>query len=369
METIGQVDVTGFEPNVPAMLWSSYNGQRKGDALADVLLGAYNPSGHLPFTWYENESELPPTSDYDIRPTATTPGRTYMYFNGPVSYPFGYGLSYSTFAYSNLRVDNSHLSANDTIQVSVDVTNTGTVGGNEIVELYANTPDADPSLQRPIKRLEGFQKVELAAGQTKTVTLPAEDRPDLAFFDQTLHRFVVDTGRYGIQISPSSADTAIQLQDFINVSGALTQKPNVLTVKPTMAGDAPRDITTRTVFPEGVTVTPSVTVSMNDDTLYGYVRKGLSKPFPSGMTFAYESNRPSVVKVDGDGSIHTVTNGVATITATVTRDSVSKSASFVVKGPFPTPPKSRERRADTPRRPRVPFRPSFPLLLPHPPTP
>ena len=87
METIGQVDVTGFEPNVPAMLWSSYNGQRKGEALADVLLGNVNPSGHLPFIWYQSIGQIPDITDYAIRPTATSPGRTYMYFRGPLCLP------------------------------------------------------------------------------------------------------------------------------------------------------------------------------------------------------------------------------------------------------------------------------------------
>lgn len=327
METIGPVDTTAFDSSVAGIVWSSYNGQRKGDALADVLLGDYNPSGRTPSIWPLNVGQLQPTTDYDIHPHNGLPGRTHWYFDDAVRYPFGHGLSYADFDYSNLQISDTTPSADDTIDVSVDVHNTSAVAGDEVVQLYAATPHAAPELQRPIKRLKGFKKVHFDPGETKTVTLPVKIA-DLAFFDDSLGRWVVDPS-YEIQVGRSSAD--IQETGDVDVAGALTPKVNVLTVKPTMAGDAARDVTTRTVFPEGATVTPSVTVSMNDDTLYGYVRKGLSKPFPSGMTFAYESNRPDVVKVDGDGTIHTVTNGVATITATVTHDSVSKSASFVVK--------------------------------------
>src|SRR5215468_4090370 len=171
METIGPQDVSSFESTTPAILWSSYNGMRKGDALADVLLGAYDPSGRTPETWYQSVDQIPSVYSYALRPVGPN-GRTYMYFNGPVSYPFGYGLSYTDFDFGNLRVSDDHPSADGTVLATVDVTNSGSVDGNEIVQMYVNTPDAAPSLARPIKRLEGFQKVFLAAGETKTITMP-----------------------------------------------------------------------------------------------------------------------------------------------------------------------------------------------------
>jgi beta-glucosidase len=328
METLGAVDVGRFESSVPAMIWSSYNGQRKGDALADVLLGKYDPSAHLPFTWYENDSELPPINDYNIRPTATTPGRTYMYFSGPVSYPFGYGLSYTSFKDSNLQVDQPQLNANDTFHVSVDVTNTGTAAGEDLVQLYISTPNAPAALQRPIKRLEGFQQVELAPGQTKTVTLTVKV-PNLAFFSDALNRYQVDDGRYGIQIGSSAAD--VLLQRFVTVSGALTPVPSVLTAQPTMPGDAARGIQQRVMFPEEVVVEPNLTVSMNDESLYGQISAGQSKPFPAGMSFTFTSDHPDVVNVAPDGTIRTISNGVATITATATYRGVSSSTQFVIR--------------------------------------
>ena len=117
-ETVGPNDITGFDDptpydstdaqvaaNPPAVLWSSYNGERTGQAIGDVLVGNYNPSGHLPSTWYHDVSDLPASTDYTLRPYGTTPGRTYMYYSGPISYPFGYGLSYSTYTYNNFHID------------------------------------------------------------------------------------------------------------------------------------------------------------------------------------------------------------------------------------------------------------------------
>jgi beta-glucosidase len=120
METIGPQDVTAFEPTTPAILWSSFNGMRKGEALADVLLGAYNPSGRTPETWYQSVDQIPSIYSYALRPVGPS-GRTYMYYNGPVSYAFGYGLSYSTFGFSNLQISNHNPTADDTVGVSVDV--------------------------------------------------------------------------------------------------------------------------------------------------------------------------------------------------------------------------------------------------------
>jgi beta-glucosidase len=330
METIGQVDVGSFQDSVPAMLWSSYNGQRKGDSLADVLLGNYDPSAHLPFTWYQSVNELPPITDYAIRPSAGSPGRTYMYFQGPVSYPFGYGLTYTTFKDPNLRIDRTRLHPNDSFHVSVDVTNTGSVAGRDLVQLYITTPDAAASLQRPVKRLEGFRQVSLDPGQTKTVTLTVKV-PNLAFFDQAVNRYRVDDGRYGVQISSSAADSDVQLQRFVTVGGSLTPQPSVLTAKPTMLDDAARAIQSRTIFPEHAVVVPQLSVSMQDESLYGYISAGNSKPFPRQMRLTFRSDHPDVVEATRRGRIFTLHNGVATITAIATYHGVSASTQFVVR--------------------------------------
>ena len=248
METVGEVDVTSFQNQVPALLWSSYNGQRKGESLADVVLGAYNPSGRLPFTWYQDVNKLPAIGDYTIRPTAADPGRTYMYYSGPVSYPFGHGLSYTDFRYSHLRVSSRNLDANGTLRVSADVTDTGSTAGDEVAQVYVTTPDAPAALQRPIKRLEGFTKVSLRPHQTKHVTFTIEV-PKLAFFSDDANRFKVDDGRYGIQLSTSSADADIQAQTFVRVSGELRPTPMTVTARAVAAGDAAQGTSQRVYFP------------------------------------------------------------------------------------------------------------------------
>ncbi|MBV9413763.1 MAG: glycoside hydrolase family 3 C-terminal domain-containing protein, partial [Solirubrobacterales bacterium] len=330
IESIGQVDVDSFRDNVPSLLWTSYNGQRKGDALADVVLGNYNPSGHLPFTWYENASDLPALDDYSIRPSSSSMGRTYMYYRGPASFPFGYGLSYTVFKTSNLRVDRTNLDANDTFHVSVDVTNTGSVVGKDLVQLYISTPGAPASMQLPIKRLEGFQQVELGPGQTKSVTLTVSV-PSLAFFNQSANRYDVYDGRYGIEIASSTADSDILAQRNVTVSGRLTPVPSVLTAQPTMLGDAQRGIQSRVMYPENATVIPQLTVSMNDESLFGFIEPGQSKRFPAGMRFTFSSDHPDVVAVEWGGTIRTLRNGVATITAKVTYRGVTRSTQFVVR--------------------------------------
>src|SRR5581483_4694560 len=330
IESIGQVDVDSFRDNVPSLLWTSYNGQRKGDALADVVLGNYDPSGHLPFTWYQNASDLPALDDYSIRPSSTSLGRTYMYYRGPQSFPFGYGQSYTSFKTSNLKVDRSHLDANDTFHASVDVTNTGSIAGKDLVQLYISTPDAPASMQLPVKRLEGFQQVELDPGQTKTVTL-AVSVPKLAFFNQGANRYEVYDGRYGVEIANSAADSDILAQRDVTVSGRLSAVPSVLSAKPTMLGDAERGIQSRVMYPEHATVTPHRTVSMNDESLYGFIEPGHSKRFPAGMRFSFSSDHPDVVAVEHGSVIRTLRNGVATITATVTYRGVTRSTQFVVR--------------------------------------
>ena len=327
LETMGQVDIGGFQSQVPALLWSSYNGQRQGAALADVLLGTANPSGHLPFTWYRGLDQLPAIGDYTIRPTATSAGRTYMYFTGDVTYPFGYGMGYSDFAYTNLRVDRAVADANDTLRVTADVTNRGSRAGDAVPQLYVATPFAPASAQRPIKRLASFQKVTVAPHRTRRVsfTVPVSR---FAFYDEAAGRYKVDPGRYELQLAASSSDVAARTS--VKVGGTLRPTPSVVTAKPTQAGDAAQGIVQRVMFARGTTVDPQLTVSMADESVYGYVTKGASVPLPRGLTATFRSDRPQVVRVDAHGTIRTVGAGVATVTATVRYQGKTASTSFVV---------------------------------------
>ena len=262
-----------------------------------------------------------------------------MYFKGTPSYPFGYGLSFTSFEYSNLIIKNgasvaTEFNANDTVTVSFDVTNTGAVKGKETTQLYVAQPDAPAELNRPVKRLKGFEKIELEPGETKTVTLEVKV-PDLAFYDEAADKYIVDTGAYEIQVGGSSAD--VPLLGGINVTGSLNIVPAVLTAKPGQTGDEALGVEERLIFDKGKVIDPKLTVAMNDESLWGYiikqqsslVKQKASTPFPDGMTFTYSSNRPSVVSVTGD-VIRTEAPGVATITATATYNGVSVSTDFVV---------------------------------------
>ena len=198
------------------------------------------------------------------------------------------------------------------------------------MQLYVTTPDAPAALERPLKRLKGFANVALAPGQTKTVPLSVPVS-DLAFFNQARGRYVVDQGRYGVQIATSSADADVQQQRFVQIGGRLRQVPTVVSAKPSMAGDAARDVAQRVLFPQHATVVPQLTVAMNDDALYGYIGKGESKPLPAGMHLRYASNRSRVAAVDAFGRIRTVGPGVATITASASYAGVTKSTRFAIR--------------------------------------
>ena len=159
----GPVGVKWEKENLPAIVDMFYAGEEGGNAVADVLFGDYNPGGRMPYTVYESVSQIPPMNEYDI-----TKGFTYMYFEGTPVYPFGHGLSYTTFQYSNLRLSAKQMAANGTMTVRVDVQNTGKRAGDEVPQLYVHA--VAPSVKRPIKELRGFERVSLKPGEKKTVT-------------------------------------------------------------------------------------------------------------------------------------------------------------------------------------------------------
>jgi beta-glucosidase len=189
------------QANIPAILHMALNSQEEGNALADVLFGDYNPAGRLVQTWPKSLEQLPPMMDYDIRH-----GRTYMYFTGQPLYPFGYGLSYTTFAYSNLRTNSDRITAKGTLTISVDVKNTGTRAGDEVVQLYVK--HLNSSVARPLKELKGFKRVTIGPGETTTVTLPLKGE-DLAYWEAKKHAFSVEKGKVQIMVGSSSADAKL----------------------------------------------------------------------------------------------------------------------------------------------------------------
>jgi beta-glucosidase len=153
--------------NVPAIIEAWYPGGQGGDAVAGLIAGDFSPAGRLPVTFYRSVEDLPPFSDYAMD------NRTYRYFDGEALYPFGYGLSYSTFAYSPARLSQARVSADEAVTVSVDVANTGAMDADEVVQLYISRPDLNGA---PIRSLVGFERVHLARGQTRTVEFTLRDR-------------------------------------------------------------------------------------------------------------------------------------------------------------------------------------------------
>jgi len=195
------------EENVPAIVHMTHNSQEEGNALADVLFGDYNPAGRLVQTWPKSLDQLPPIMDYNIRN-----GRTYMYFKGQPLYPFGYGLSYTTFEYSNLKTSADSLGAKDSITVNVDVKNTGDRAGEEVVQMYVKY--LNPSADRPIQQLAGFKRIPLQPGETKTVSIPLKGE-QLSYWDPDKKLFAVENSKVQILIGSSSAD--IKLDTTVNV--------------------------------------------------------------------------------------------------------------------------------------------------------
>ncbi len=146
--------------HIPAIVNAWYGGQSTGTAVADVLFGDYNPAGRLPVTFYKSDADLPDVKDYSMK------GRTYRYFKGEVAYPFGYGLSYSTFRYTDLKVP-VQLKKGNPLIVEAIITNTGKLKGEEVVQLYVSHPNVKE--MAPLRALEGFQRIVLEKGEAKKV--------------------------------------------------------------------------------------------------------------------------------------------------------------------------------------------------------
>jgi beta-glucosidase len=183
---------------VPAVVEMFYAGEEGGTAIADVLFGDYNPGGKMPYTVYNSVADLPPMDEYDI-----TKGFTYMYFDGKPEYPFGHGLSYTTFKYTNLDISPEQISGSGQATVHVTVENTGKRAGDEVVQLYVH--DDNASVKRPKKQLVGFERISLRPGEKRTLAfnVPAER---LAFYDERRKAFSVEPGVFEAMAGSSSED-------------------------------------------------------------------------------------------------------------------------------------------------------------------
>jgi len=199
----GPVALAGTENKAQAVVESWYNGEYAGKALADVLFGDVNPGGKLPETFYASTSQLPPMSDYDL----INHPRTYMYFDQPVLFPFGYGLSYTQFEYSDLKLSSDNIKKDGEIEIQFTVHNSGKVSGDEVAQVYFH--DVDAAMKVPINQLKRFQRITLAPDERKTLTfkIPAAE---FSFYSTVTNNFRVQTGTWEIEVGSSSKDIRLK---------------------------------------------------------------------------------------------------------------------------------------------------------------
>jgi beta-glucosidase len=297
---------------VPAILWSSFNGQKQGSAIGRVLwnIDGAEPGGRLPFTWYTHESQLGSVRyDYNLSPHDSVHGRTYQYFDGDVSYPFGHGLSYAQFAYSGLVLSRDSGTADDALTARVTVTNTSSTPGQAVVQLYAASPAAD-GVTRPNSRLKAFDKVAIPARASRTVRLDL-DLEDLWFWDSGADRQVYDTGTWTIGVGPD-ADPAHQLTAPFELTGGLTRALERVVAMPSGTHlDLER---------ADNVIDANLSAVANDQSFYDL----------TAVKVTYASLDPSVATVNRAGQVRATGTGITSITATVTADGVTKSTSFPV---------------------------------------
>ncbi|MCD8264444.1 MAG: glycoside hydrolase family 3 C-terminal domain-containing protein [Tannerellaceae bacterium] len=186
--------INRIQEKIPAILHVSQSSQELGHGVADVLFGHYNPAGRLTQTWVKDITDLPHIMDYDI-----TAGRTYMYFTGNPLYPFGHGLSYTTFKYNNLKVQKKE----ERLEISLNINNTGNYDGEEVVQVYISYPGSYPASSN--KQLKAFQRIHLPKGKTTAIILNIPFN-ELQIWDSTLNQFVQNKDKYKIEVGSSSTD-------------------------------------------------------------------------------------------------------------------------------------------------------------------
>jgi beta-glucosidase len=190
------IDVSSIEPYADAILLTWYPGEQGGNALADVLFGKASPAGRLPVTFYQSLKDLPSYDSYGMQ------GRTYRYFNGKVQYPFGYGLTYTTFDYKTASAPKKSYAVKDNLSVTVSIKNTGTLDSDEVVQAYIVYPQGE---RMPLKELKAFKRIHLAASQQKNVTLSIP-MTDLQKWSLKKHAWELTKGDYKIYIGSNSQD-------------------------------------------------------------------------------------------------------------------------------------------------------------------
>lgn len=308
MQTMGMVEVEEIKhnPHIPGLIYTGYNGQAQGTAMAKILFGEVNPGGKSSVTWYRSVNDLPEFGDYTLRSDATKNGRTYWYFDKEVSYEFGFGLSYTSFDYADFTISKKEITPTDRITVTTDVTNSGEMDGDEIVQVYLITPDAEKN-GRPIKRLKGFKRVTIPAGQTKTVAVDI-DCADLWYWDAENNNITFEQGKYTFEIGASSRDIRGRVEAVMKGQFSATLETVVATSE-------------RMILQKGETARTTVSATLKDDSFVA----------PDQLKVSYKSTDPAVVSVDSEGKITALRAGVASIFAYVTWNGSTVSDSYPVK--------------------------------------
>ncbi|MRR19691.1 beta-glucosidase [bacterium] len=193
--------------NIPAILHITQSSQELGNGLADVIFGEVSPAGRLVQTWPSSIDQLLPILEYDIRK-----GRTYMYSKATPLFPFGHGLTYTSFEYSDLKAERRVVREGDTVNITLRLKNTGNYDSDEVVQLYVSFPES--KVDRPAIALKGFRRVHLGKGEEKTVTIPL-DAGELAYWDVEKHAFVLEEGRVDLHVGASSADLRLKSEIMI----------------------------------------------------------------------------------------------------------------------------------------------------------
>ena len=315
-QSAGPVDLTDVRGDVASILFSAANGQRQGAAAADVIFGKANPSGHLSFTWYSGDSQLPPKNDYDLTAAGTGGlGRTYMHFTRKPDYPFGYGMSYTKFRYSRARVDRRKAAATGTVRVSFRVKNSGKRAGATVAQLYAAPPRV-AGVTLPKQLLVGFRRTRLlkpGASRRITIAVPLIER--LRRWNAQSGREVVYPGRWRFRVATSSRRIARSLP--VRITGRIPRTiATVSLAPPRVAFRAGQTLDLRGHNPwlDGLAPTR---YEDEGHTIISAVRRDDSFVDLTNVPMTFSSNRSDVLKVDGNGVVTAVAPGVATISVTV----------------------------------------------------
>jgi beta-glucosidase len=207
--------ITWSQQNLPAIVHMTHNSEDEGHGLADVLFGDYSPAGRLNQTWPTNDAQLPPMMDYNIRNE-----RTYMYAKEKPLYAFGYGLSYTSFAYESLSLSAPSVNAEGKVAVTVKVKNTGTRASDEVVQMYVQ--HLGSAVERPQLELKGFERVHIGPGAEKNVVLELDPR-ELAYWDAARHVWRIEKEQ--IRIFAGGSSDNLPVQSTLQVENASEYKP------------------------------------------------------------------------------------------------------------------------------------------------